>query len=102
MLALLKICVTSWQIVLKCPRRQAIDRSLYDAAKDLGTYVEAMTIPFPMSGANTQDRFNNYGTDVGDTKSWSGKRRLKQTITTGNLLDNNLSQLHTTKPKPLD
>ena len=59
-------------MVLKCPRRQAIDRSLYDAAKDLATYVEAKTIPFPMSGANTQDLFDNYDTDVGDTKSWSG------------------------------
>ena len=70
-------------MVLKYPRRQAIDRSLYDAAKALGTYVEAKTIPFPMSGANTQDLFDNYGTDVGDTKSWSGKLRLKQIITTG-------------------
>ena len=69
MLARFKICITSWQIVLKCPRRQAIDRSLYDATKVLGTYVEAKTIPFPMSGANTQDLFYNYGTDVGDTKS---------------------------------
>ena len=69
MLARLKICVTSWEIVLKCPHRQAIDRSLYNAAKDLGTYAEAKTIPFPMSGANTQDLFDNYGTDVGDTKS---------------------------------
>ena len=56
-------------MVLKCPRRQPIDRSLYDAAKVLGTYVEAKTIPFPMSGANTQDLFDNYDTDVGDAKS---------------------------------
>ena len=56
-------------MVLKCPRRHALDRSLYDGAKVLGTYVEAKTIPFPMSGANTQDLFDDYGTDVGDTKS---------------------------------
>ena len=61
-------------MVLKYPHRQAIDRSLYDAAKDLGTYVEAKTIPFPMSGANPQDLFDNYGTDIVDTKSRSGKK----------------------------
>ena len=32
-------------------------------------YVEAKTIPFPMSGANTQDLFDDCGTYVGDTKS---------------------------------